>query len=528
MFGKSFRGANKPNLVNSINEAGTVVELEFSSSGRRYKVIRGIKPGIFEIYENDILIDQSSKAKDYQRFFEQNILKMNFKSFTQIVVLGSANYVPFMKLSAADRRDVIEDLLDIQIFSKMRNVLKEFITDTKTSINEYTNSIVMIDDKIELQKSHIEKIEKKREEDVGSKKEALEANQKEIQELLDAVQEIQTEIADLMKTISDKQDTSKARSQLNTFISQIESKINSSRKTEEFYSKGSCPTCQQDIDVEFAKAIINDNLSKVDKWKSNISEIEKELAKQDKRTEEIGVVETKIRSLQSFAAERNGRVGILQRHIKTLEGEISKSADIEDDTDSKENLAKFIEEREKKKTELSELESELSRLKMAESMLKDSGIKSKIIKEYLPIINQLINKYLNALDFFVNFTLDENFKETVKSRHRDIFSYENFSEGQKFRINISILLAWRELAKLKNSANTNLLILDEVFDSSLDAEGADAFIKLLDIISSDKTHVIVISHRGDNLTDKFDRLFQATLKNDFSYVEEITGINSGV
>jgi len=518
LFGKSFRGCNKPLLINSINGSDSVVEIEFKAKGKQYKIIRGQKPSIFEIYENEILINQDSTSKDYQKFLESNILGMNFKTFTQIIVLGSSNYVPFMVLSAADRRQVIEDLLDIQIFSKMRIVLKDLVSENTSNLRDYTTRIDSSNEKIVMLESHIAKMEDNKTEEIEEQKREILSYVEQMKTLVEEISDIQAEISDNTSKLTEKSTIEKTINDLRSYEAKIQTKISNHTRTEDFYSDSkTCPKCNQKIDEEFAKNILDESLEEKEKLQNGMKILKENMQEATSKLEEFREIESHIRKLQAMVAERRGRFSTIESTKKKIEQKIKEKKNTNVDT------SEYIQQIEDLRESISTLNTNVSmiktygdNLKYTEALLKDNGIKSKIIKEYLPVMNSLINKYLKALDFFVEFNLDENFKETVKSRYRDEFSYESFSEGQKFRINIAILLAWRDIAQMKNSANTNLLILDEVFDSSLDSEGVDEFMKLLQNILGDSTHAIIISHRGDSMIEKFERIYETKIEKGFT------------
>lgn len=518
LYGKSYRGCNKPLLINSINERDCVTEIEFNTMNKSYKVVRSQKPNVFEIYQNGVLLNQDSKAKDYQLFLENNILKMNYKSFTQIIVLGSTNYTPFMELSAQDRRDVIEDLLDIQIFSNMRKVIKEYTSENTHMTAEHDGKMKSVQDKIEMQRNHIDRIKKKGEEQTEEKKKELREAQRQVSSIESDIEEMESEIDQKLQSISDYAEISDNMKEISIYKEKITSKIERCREVEDFYSENTeCPTCHQEIREEEVKTLVEENREKQEEFTEGMALLLDQLNQFQTRITQIQETEREIRKIQALVSEKNGRISGLNNLITSLNNDIDRALKGgEDDTEYQNKLREYESELDVLQTEKVELTEYKNILKSAEIILKDNGIKSKIIKEYLPKMNFLINKYLKALDFFVEFNLDENFKETVKSRFRDVFSYESFSEGQKFRINIAILFAWRDIARLKNSAHTNILVLDEVFDSSLDSEGVEEFIKLLKAVTEDNVHVMVISHRGDTMIDKFDRVYNLHMKNNFT------------
>jgi len=519
LFGKPFRKINKPNLLNSINQSHGVVEVEFTIGKKSYKVVRGIKPNVFEIYCNNDLLNQDSKSKDYQEQLEKSILKLNFKSFTQVVILGSASFVPFMQLSPADRRAIIEDLLDIQIFSSMNAILKEKSSELKevTSKNKY--NIDLTEEKIELQKHNIEEHKKHNDIEIKKKEDEITESEKEIESCEKEINNIQSNIEILLKSIEDKTPNEKKIGKLNQLESKMDDNIKKSKKDISFYEQNdNCPTCKQGIGEEFRNNQISEIEKKIDTQQKGLEQIKEEIVKLDNRMKDIQKINSEIYKNNNEIIQNNSTIKSLNEFIKKLKNQISdlsnKKNNLEDDNSK---LKKLKEELEALISEQQELTIEKQYYEYASTLLKDNGIKTKIIKQYLPIMNKLINKYLTALDFFVNFNINENFEETIKSRHRDEFSYDNFSEGEKMRIDLALLFTWRQIAKLKNSTNTNLLILDEVFDSSLDSVGTEEFLKLMGEMGSE-TNIFVISHKGDQLFDKFRSVIRFQKKNNFSEV----------
>jgi len=502
LFGKPFRNINKPQLVNSINEKDCVVEIEFVIGKIKYKVVRGIKPNLFEIYLNGDLLNQDAKSKDYQEYLEKVILKMNYKSFTQIVILGSTNFTPFMQLSAADRRTVIEDLLDIQIFSAMNVVVKNKMHALKDEAAQLKIQIDNTKDKIELHKKHLDELKKNTKEILDAKKQEAVENRASLSSLETEATQKEKQIDDLIFLTSDEEFTTKRFNKLNNLEAKIEGNIQKLEKDIEFYSVNStCPTCDQ---------AINNKEEKVHSCNSKISELTEGLNKlkeeSDAVLQRINTIKTTQKELKSFEQDLvriNTSRSQIRKYIKKLEDEITEieskpAMSDEFKAQSKELLNALQGFNEKRKT----VSEQTQNYDIVAQLLKDGGIKSKIIKQYVPIINKLVNKYLAAMDFFVNFNIDEEFKETIKSRHRDDFSYENFSEGEKKRIDLALLFTWRSVAKLKNSVNTNLLIFDEVFDGSLDINGTEEFMKLINMMN-EGTNIFVITHKSDQMVDKF-------------------------
>ena len=519
LFGKPFRKINKPQLVNSINNQAAVVEIEFAIGKKQYKVIRGIKPNIFEVYCNDKLVDQDAKAKDYQEHLEKFILKLNFKSFTQVVILGSASFVPFMQLSPADRRAIIEDLLDIQIFSSMNGLVKEKMSEIKDASTKTKYEMDLTSERINFQKQSIEEHKNRSEEEIAKKKKEVEESIHQTFTLQRDVELIQKHIDVLNKKIADRLATEKKSSKLLQLETKLESKLKKLEKEEKFYEENhDCPTCKQGIADSFRRS----QLSGIHKTKGEIGvaikDIETQIQKANERIQEIQKIVKHIQEHNNEIVKHNSTISAVNAYITKIQKEIEslsaqKDSLVEDNAKLKElktELGVLVKKQE-------ELATEKQYYDFAGSLLKDTGIKTKIIRQYLPIMNKLINKYLSAMDFFVNFNINENFEETIKSRHRDEFGYANFSEGEKMRIDLALLFTWRQIAKLKNSTNTNLLILDEVFDSSLDGVGTEEFLKLIHEMGSD-TNIFVISHKGDQLFDKFRSIIRFEKKNNFSQV----------
>ena len=519
LFGKPFRKINKPQLLNSINQQDCIVEIEFSIGKKQYKVVRGIKPNTFEIYCNGIMVDQDAKAKDYQEHLEKFILKINYKSFTQVVILGSASFVPFMQLSPADRRAIIEDLLDIQIFSSMNGVVKEKMAIIKDISSKNKYEMDLTSEKINFQKQSIEEHKNRSDEEIAKKRKEIADSVDQIFTLERNVELIQKHIDVLQSKIADQMSVQRKSSKLLQLESKLESRIKKIDKEVTFYEEhADCPTCKQGIDQEFRTEQVSTLNETKEEVTTALSDINVQIAATSKRIEQIQYGLKHITEHNNEVVKHNSTISAINKFVTKLQKEV------EELTSHKNNLeeenAKLKELREElgvlvKKQE--ELSTEKQYYEFAGNLLKDTGIKTKIIRQYLPIMNKLINKYLTAMDFFVNFNINESFEETIKSRHRDEFGYANFSEGEKMRIDLALLFTWRQIAKLKNSTNTNLLILDEVFDSSLDGVGTEEFLKLIQEMGSD-TNIFVISHKGDQLFDKFRSIIRFEKKNNFSQV----------
>lgn len=519
LFGKPFRKINKPQLVNTINGADAVVEIEFKIGRKQYKIIRGIKPNIFEIYCDGLLVNQDAKAKDYQEHLEKFILKLNYKSFTQVVVLGSAAFIPFMQLTPADRRAIIEDLLDIQIFSSMNSLVKDALTTIKENTTKYRYDITLTEEKIGYQKQNIEDHKKHNDGEIKKKQEELDTNNTQVKTLQKDVELIQKHIDVLQSKITDKLTVEGKNKKFFQLEAKVEANIKKNKKDMEFYEQNdNCPTCQQHIEETFRQTQVNERKAKVETQQKGLKEIESEIFKLNERLVEIEKISKHITAHNNEIVKHNSTISAVNKYITKLNKEITELSTRKDtlmeENDKLKSLNVELEALQKVQEELT---IEKQYYDFAATLLKDSGIKTKIIKQYLPVMNKLINKYLTAMDFFVNFNLNESFEETIKSRHRDVFSYASFSEGEKMRIDLALLFTWRQIAKMKNSTNTNLLILDEVFDSSLDGVGTEEFMKLLNSLDN-STNVFVISHKGDQLFDKFRSVIKFEKKNNFSQV----------
>ena len=518
LFGKPHRNINKPQLVNSINNKNCEVEVSFSIGQHKFTVIRGIKPGKFEIWQNGNMINQSSTAKDYQKFLEQNVLKLNHKSFHQIVVLGSSSFIPFMQLPAQHRRDVIEDLLDIQIFSKMNQILREKDTKLKEEINNITYEYDLNKEKIALQKKYIRDITELNEDQIAKKVDQIDANNDEIEELSKVNEELSTELLQLQEGLDDelKEAHNKKQSLLH-YKAQFQTQVKSVVKDAKFYEESTvCPTCSQDIDDDLRHEKLSVAQSKAKELNEAILNASEQSTVVESTIERLNRVSEQVRENASNISSNNSTITRLQGQIHDLQNEIdSLQGSGGDLKKANEELNTLNEARNVLSEEKLKLVDGKSYNQAASEMLKDTGIKTKVIKQYLPVMNNLINKYLQVLDFFVSFNLDESFNETIKSRHRDSFNYASFSEGEKQRIDLALLFTWRQIAKMKNSTSTNLLILDETFDSSLDHDGIDNLMKILYTLD-DNTNVFVISHKGDLLDGKFRSKIEFVKEHNFS------------
>ena len=520
LFGKPFRRINKGMLVNSVNQANLVAEIEFTVGKNEYKVIRGTKPNKFHIYCNGQLWDQESTIPEQQKNFEQNVLKMNYKSFTQIVVLGSSTFVPFMRLSLPQRREIIEDILDIQVFSIMNGRLKDRVRENSNEIKDLDYQIHLLTEKIDLQKKYMFELEKKNKEEIVKKEDKIKEYETENEEATKEIEILANE-AHLLHTEMEKYSSSNDKlSKLNTILIKLQQKLHTCEKEHKFFEENEqCPTCSQHIEKAFKNAMTGALQTKITDMSSGKSELEKAIEEEKERNNKFIELSKQTTDVSTSMSHVNYKLNSIRKNIKDISEEIKELEGSNPD-----KKAEFVKletlVNEKKEVKETNLNSKKDRdvLNAATALLKDSGIKTRIIKTYLPTMNKMINNYLQSMDFYVNFTIDENFVETIKSRYRDVFTYESFSEGEKSRIDIALLLTWRSIAKLKNSVDTNLLILDEIFDSSLDQSGASDLGWILRNFD-DNTNVFVISHK-EALTDKFDRTINVTKDKNFSRLEE--------
>ena len=516
LFGKPFRAINKPNLVNSINNRDAVVEIEFSIGSKEFKIVRGIKPNIFEIYQDKVLLNQDAAVRDYQDYLERFILKLNYKSFTQIVILGSASFTPFMQLSSADRRAIIEDLLDIQIFSTMNGLIKERLSNNKDLTVAKKSDISLLMQKYQLKKEHQDKLNQDNEAKVKEYEEEILLHRETIRTLhgdIDSLEQTKQTLSEVCAKIPENE---KKITAFKKVESQIESKISKVGNDRSFYEHNAdCPTCRQAITMEFKEGQLTELGTKEHELASALTELQTKITDQENVVAELREKEKELSNVRiQLATTQTGVKGLNDSIIK-LEKQIKQIQKPKEDVDEDE-LDTIKKEVEQAQDELKQLLDDKAYYDVASSLLKDTGIKTNIIKQYLPVINKLVNKYLTSMDFFVNFNLDESFKETIKSRHRDEFSYHNFSEGEKQRIDMALMLTWRAVAKLKNSSNTNLLILDETFDSSLDTTGTEELMKILHMLEG--VNLIVISHKGDILQDKFLNVIRFGKEKNFSRI----------
>jgi DNA repair exonuclease SbcCD ATPase subunit len=517
LFGKAFRNITKPSLLNSINEKDCIVEVQFDIGNKEYKVVRGIKPNVFEIYQDGVLVNQDAAARDYQEYLEKFILKLNYKSFTQIVILGSASFTPFMQLSASDRRSIIEDLLDIQIFSTMNSLAKERTSKNKENLLLKKNEIELLTQRYNLKNEHINKLNQDNDAKIKEYQEELDLNKTQFEILEKEVKTLEWRYARLNNIVLHMPEIETKIKQIRRIEVQIEGKITKIANDRHFYEHNdNCSTCKQTIPVEFKEKEFVDLNAKEKEFADALEDLKTKLSEKELKLNRIKNFQTKMYDVQVDIGTKNASIKAIRLYIARLKRLISDLSVTEKDDADLNELTIIKTQIKTAQEELKELLEEKSYYEVATNLLKDSGIKTKIIKQYLPIINKMVNKYLASLDFFVNFNLDESFKETIKSRHRDDFSYHNFSEGEKQRIDMALMLTWRAIAKLKNSSSTNLLILDEVFDSSLDTTGTEELMKILH--SLDEVNLFVISHKGDILQDKFANTIRFEKVKNFSRI----------
>jgi len=520
LFGRGFRKISKSALVNSINEKDCIAEVEFSIGKNKYTVVRGIKPNKFLIYMNGQPLDQDHTVAIQQKNLEQNILRMSYKSFTQVVILGSSTFVPFMRLPGAQRREIIEDILDIQIFSVMNDVLRVKVRENREELLSLEGQFEIQRQRIELQKSYMYEIEKKTQSEIDRKKEKIEELNSDEKVSLNAIEVQNTEAARLQLELQELADVSKKLKKLYSFRTKVSHKIKTCHKEHKFFQDNHvCPTCTQDLSEEFRAVKIEEGNSEIGELEVGFKELETAIIDEENRETKFTELSGKVIDINSKISQFNFQINTVRSTIKDIEDEIHELT--KDSANKKaefEKLKALIETGNNTKQSIASTKKDKDTLSVAGQLLKDSGIKTRIIKTYLPTMNKLINQYLQGMDFYVNFTLDENFEETIKSRYRDVFSYESFSEGEKARIDIALLLTWRSIAKLKNSVDTNLLILDEIFDGSLDQSGSSDLGWILRNFD-DSTNVFVISHK-ESMTDKFQRTLTVEKPKNYSMINE--------
>ena len=520
LFARPFRKISKSMLVNSINEKDCVAEIEFRIGKIEYKVIRGMKPSKFEIYCNGQAWNQDSSQLEQQKNFEANVLKMNYKSFTQIVVLGSSTFVPFMKLPGGQRREIIEDILDIQVFSTMNVLLKDKMRGNNEELRDIDYQLDLLKDRIELQKQHMFSLEKKTQEEIDRKKEKINEYKNTELQGAEEVTILTEQICKLNKEMQDYSKSSEKLSKLNTYLIKLTHKMNTCKKENKFFeSNYVCPTCTQELSEEFRNEKLEEGKTKVNEMNIGFEDLQKAIGDEQKRFDKFTELSTEVNNINTTISQTNFQLLTIRKQVESIQDEIKE---LEGSTPDKkaeyDKLQSLVSNKKEYSKQHADLKKDRDVLTTAGQLLKDNGIKTRIIKTYLPTMNKLINDFLQRMEFYVNFTLDENFDEIIKSRYRDVFSYDSFSEGEKARIDIALLLTWRSIAKLKNSVDTNLLILDEIFDGSLDQSGTSDLGWILRNFD-ENTKVFVISHK-QGLDDKFDRTITVNKDKNYSTIEE--------
>ena len=521
LFQRPFRSIKKDQLINSINEKECIVEVEFTVGQKDYKIIRGIKPNLFEIWCDGDMLNQDAAQRDYQKHLEQQILKLNYRSFTQVVILGNASFVPFMQLRARHRRQVVEEILDIEIFSKMNLLFREKQKNQDELIKQTDFNYQLVDNKIDDKRKYIDDISNRSKDLADSKKAELRKSITDITNYEEDIKQVRIEIAELQKLVLDETKVNAKHKKLHNMEAKLENTCNKHKKDLGFFqTHNDCPVCQQAIDEAYKSTMMSKKAEKIQELEIALGQIDKEIKTSEMKLDTINKTMVIIRERELLINRFETSITEIKKQTVRLGQEIAELQDEKvstaEQTGELNQLRERITELEKDKLDQ---KNEMIYIDTARHLMQDTGIKTKIIKQYLPIMNQLINKNLANMDFFVNFSLDEEFNETIKSRHRDEFNYHSFSEGEKLRIDLAILFTWREIAKLKNSTNTNLLILDEIFDSSLDSSGTDEFMRILHT-TMEKENVFVISHKGDTLIDKFPRVMKFEKYKNFTRMAE--------
>ena len=520
LFNKPFRKINKPQLINTTNEKDCVVEIEFSINSRNYLVRRGIKPNIFDIEVNGNLLHKEADDRVNQKILEESILKVNYKSFTQIVILGSSTFVPFMQLTTANRREVIEDLLDIRIFSSMNSLLKEKIREQKDSIRSLELSKQNLKEKVQMQQDFIEELENRGKDKINNNQQKITKLMEEVDSYSDQNSSIEEDIFRYTKEQEEVVGVDEKLRKLNNLKGKISQKVSNITKEHKFFNENTvCPTCTQSIDERFRLDKIADAQNKAKELQDGYTELENTIKLEEERERQFIALSKEITKLNHEISQNNTRISLNQRQIRDLESEVQELTEqLKNRNTEHEKLEQFREKLQTTIENLSENKEQIVYYDFAHSLLKDDGVKTKIIKKYLPFINQQVNRYLQMMDFYINFHLDSEFNESIQSPIHEDFSYSSFSEGEKARIDLALIFAWREVARVKNSVNCNILLFDEVFDSSLDGFGADEFLKIIRYVIKD-SNIFVISHKSD-LHDKFDNVIRFEKKNGFSYKSE--------
>jgi len=519
LFGKPFRNINKSQMINSINGKNSLVEIEFSIGQKEYKIVRGIKPNVFEIWLDGEMVNQDAASKDYQKILEQQILRLNYKTFTQVVILGSASFVPFMQLTNAQRREVIEDILDIKIFSTMNQLLKEKQNATKDEIVRVESEITLAKQRVDSQNAIIKTLSTAKEESINAILAKIANNEETIRTTNLLVSNLSNEITDLRQKISTRDELDSDIERAKHLRSKLSSKIEECEHNKVFFDENHvCPSCTQEITEDHKVKVLGEIHQRIAEDNKKVKELESALSKLQTQLQQVTEVTVQIAEKTIELSTHNSAITILNRQNAEMHAEIETSkTDSTNINEEKQKLKQLAQEALANITRKNELDSEKELFDVSGILLRDTGIKTAIIREYLPVMNKLINQYLNQMDSYIHFELDESFNETIKSRFRDEFTYASFSEGEKMRIDLAILFTWRQIAKLKNSVNTNLLMLDEIFDSSLDVNGTDYFLNLMNTLG-EHSSVFVISHKGDQLFDKFRSVIKFEKRNDFSVI----------
>jgi len=517
LYNKPFRKINKPQLINSVNDKDCVVEIEFSIGVREYKVVRGIKPNIFEIWIDNQLQNQDAANSDQQKYLEENILRLNYKSFTQTVILGSATFVPFMQLSASNRRDIVEDLLDIKIFSSMNSIIKEKIRSANDVVRESSIKKDLVEDKIEMQKNFIADLDKRGKNRIQDKKKKIKELEDSIEVFFDMNNGSNFILESKHEKLKELSKSNKNLEKLKSIKLKLNHKIQQLSEDHKFFGSNTvCPTCTQEIENDFRLNKVGEIESKAYELKQAYDELHVSILEEEKRDNEFIEISKEVSRINNDISTTNTKISEYQRQLRELEQEIQEIVEQIANRNSERNALNDLEnELEKILIQKSNTTEQIAYLEFSHSLMRDGGVKSKIIKRYLPIMNQQINKYLQKMEFYINFTLDDEFKESIKSPIHEDFTYDSFSEGEKMRIDLALLFTWRDIAKMRNSASTNLLILDEIFDSSLDGAGTDFFTNIIRYMIQD-TNVFIISHKTEELTDKFENLITFAKVSGFS------------
>ena len=518
LFNKPFRNIKKEQLVNTINQQDCEIQVEFETKNKKYKVVRGIKPNKFEIYCNDVMLNQDANNIDHQNILENNILKCNFRAFKQVVILGSSTYLPFMHLRAKHRREVVEEILDIRVFTYMDLLLRSKQGELAKSVVDVKHRFDLMTEKYELQKKHFDEIQGRDKSDIEDRRQQLKENEQSNYEYNQKLQTLNEKIISTKAEIWGSEKVFKKEKELDKLESKIEHKLTREKKDVEFFENNdNCPTCTQPIDLRFKQTQIYEGKKKISKLEEGLQQLSAEMGKTQEQIKEFKAVEKRLNDLDISVAKINTSISEINRHSNRLDTEIARLENTDDNSNQiQKELEQIKEDLKLVNVEKNKVVEEKKLIDIAREILNDTGVKSNVIKKYVPIINNLINKYLTSLDFFVNFNLDSEFNETIKSRFRDTFNYESFSEGEKLRIDLALLFTWRAIAKMKNSTNTNLLILDEIFDSSLDGQGTDDFFKIIKSLQNENT--FIISHKGDILFDKFTNIIKFQKVHNFTEI----------